>query len=130
MAGGIGSSIVATAVASSSRVAAPAVATLRDVLVLLFAFEIDGIDDGVGALRGFDGFDQSLSAAAVTTIGEDDDGFAAGLLAHELVGGQKEGVVECGTSSTARPPGRIVVVVGGARVAFAGSVDLLECSLK
>src|ERR1700722_13284292 len=131
MAGGIGPSVVATAVASSSRVAATgipawitatwittawiassAVATLREVLVLLFALEIDGIDDGVGALRRFDGFDESLSAAAVTTIRQDDDGFAAGLFAHQLVGSQKEGVVECGTASTARPPGSIVVVVG------------------
>ena len=67
----------------------------------LFAFEIDGVDDGVGALGGFDGFDEGLSAAAVAAVGEDDEGFAAGLFAHELVGGEEESVVENGAASAA-----------------------------
>src|SRR5438552_2861794 len=71
----------------------------------LFALEIDGIDDGVGALGSFDGFDEGLSAPAVAAIGEDDDGFAAGLLAHEFVGGEEERVVENGATAAAGTTG-------------------------
>ena len=78
--------------------AATAAVLLRGVLVTLFAFEVDGVDDGVGALAGFDGSDEVLFAVPVDSIGEDDEGFAAALLAHELVGGEKEGVVECGAA--------------------------------
>ena len=77
---------VATARVTTAGIATAATATvLRIVLVRLFAFEIDGVDDGVGALGGFDGFDEVLFAVAVDSVGEDDEGFATGLFAHELV---------------------------------------------
>ena len=66
---------------------------------VLFAFEIDRVDDGFGALRGSDGTGHGLHAAAVFTVGEDDDGFAALLLLHEIGGGQINRVVECGASA-------------------------------
>jgi len=37
----------------------------------------NAVDEGVGALRGFDGFGESFLAAAIDAVGEDDQGFAA-----------------------------------------------------
>ena len=69
-----------------------------------------------------------LPAAAVASVGENDEGFAARLFAHELIGGEEEGVVENGAASTAGTAGS-AAVIGGAGV-FAGGVDLLEGGLK
>ena len=49
--------------------------------------EEDAVDEGVGALRGFDGFGERFLAAVVNAVGEDDECFAALLLFHELAGG-------------------------------------------
>src|ERR1700744_4786561 len=89
--------IAASTRVSTTRVSAAgitsATAMLWKVLVWLFAFEVYGIDDGVGSLGGLDGFDEGFSAPAIATVGEDDDGFAASLLAHKLVGGEEESVI-------------------------------------
>src|SRR3982751_510173 len=61
---GIASSWKAWAASTSMRVTA--------LLILLFlTFEVDGIDDGVRALRCFDRFRQRLLATAIDTIRED-----------------------------------------------------------
>jgi hypothetical protein len=63
--------------------------------------EENAINQGVGALRGFDGFAERFLAAAVDAVGEDDEGFTALLLFHEFVGGEVDGIVEeCAASVT------------------------------
>ena len=120
--------VAATAAGVATRVATTT-AVLRVVLVGFFAFEVNGVDDRVGALGGLDGFDEGLSAAAVTAVGEDDDGLASGLLAHELVGGEEEGVEEDGSATAAGAVTTAAVIRGGG-IACAGSVDLFEGRLK
>ena len=93
--------------------------------------EEDAVDEGVGALCGFEGLGERFLAAAVDTIGEDDERFAALLLFHEFVGGEVNGVVEKGA-------GAMAVTVGAAAVSAASSagtglrelrgVDLIDCS--
>ena len=52
--------VTTTGIASAAATwIAAATAIVGIVLVGLFAFEVDGVDDGVGALGGFDGFDES-----------------------------------------------------------------------
>ena len=60
----------------------------------MFIGKQDAINEGIGALRGGDGFRQSLFAAVVNAIGEYDEGLAAWLLFQQFVGGQENGVVE------------------------------------
>ena len=64
------------------------------VLLVLLAFEVDGVDDGVGALRGFDGVDEIFLTANVDAIREDDKRLTTLLFGHELVGCEEESVVE------------------------------------
>src|SRR5208337_2086519 len=64
------------------------------VSIGFFIGKQDAINEGIGALRGRDGFRQSLFAAVVDAIGEDDDGLAAWLLFHQFVGGQEDRVIE------------------------------------
>src|SRR5580698_8246712 len=84
---GIIAAIVASAtarIAAAAGIAAAATATVvRIILLRLLSLEIDGVDDGVGALAGFDGFDEIFLAVAVDSVGEDDQGLATGRLAHE-----------------------------------------------
>ena len=51
----------------------------------LFALEVDGVDDGIRSLGGFNRSDEGFLTVSVDSIGEDDDGFAAGLFVHQLV---------------------------------------------
>ena len=95
-AAGITTSGVAATRIAAAGIAAAAAAVADCSAWGLFALEVDGVDDGVGALGGFDGFDEGLLAVSVDAVGEDDDGFAAGLFVHEFVGGEEEGVVEGG----------------------------------
>ena len=99
------------AAASATGIASPTLAVL--VLIEstggLAALEVDGVDDGVGSLGGLDGGGERLLAAAVDAVGEDDDGLSSGLLAHQLVGGEEEGVVE-GGRGTARASGTVAGV--------------------
>ena len=95
-------------------------------MLVLFAFEVDGVDDGVGALGGFDGLGEGLFAAVVDAVGEDDEGFAAFLLAHELVGGEEGGVVEGGAAAVSCvPPLLLLESLGvGLTGVGAGGVDV------
>lgn len=58
-------------------------------------------DGGVGALRGFDGTADGFLAAAIDSVGEDDQGFAALLLGHFFVGGEEDRVVEKSAATAA-----------------------------
>ncbi len=128
---GIAATGIPTAgITTTSRVAATWIASARvtaaTVLVVvlhrrLFAFEVDGVDDSVGALGSFDGFDEGFLAVSVDAVGQDNDGLPASLFVHEFVGGKEEGVVEGGATATAAG-----VVVG----AGAGRVDLPESLLE
>jgi hypothetical protein len=126
----VASAGIAAAGVAATRISTTGVAAtvLGAILVGLFAFEVDGVDDGVGALGGFDGFDEGLSTAAVAAVGEDDDGLATGLLAHELVGGEEEGVIENGASAATGAAGCATVVRGSG--VSAGGVYLLESGLE
>src|SRR5208283_4690263 len=64
------------------------------VSIAFFVREQDAIHEGIGALRRRDGLLQIFFAAVVHAIGENNDGFAAFLLFHQFVGGQKNRVVE------------------------------------
>jgi hypothetical protein len=119
---------IATTRIASSRVATAA--TLRIVIhgVVLFAFEVDGVDDGVGSLGGLDGFDEGFFALSVYAIGEDDDGFASGLFTHDLVRGEEEGVVKGGSTAVMSSTSGARVVSGAGAVAW--GVNLAECFLE
>jgi len=56
--------------------------------------EEDAVDEGVGALRGLDRLAERFLAAAVDSVGEEDDGFSALLLFHQFIGGEVNGVIE------------------------------------
>ena len=100
---------------------------------MLFALEVDGVDDGVGSLGGFNGAGEGLFAAVVLSVGKEDEGFAALLFAHEFVGSEEGGVVECGASASARSSPSattaVVVRVGLAGVG-AGAVDVADGGLE
>ena len=57
------------------------------------------IDQGVRALRGFDGAIQRGLAAFVHAIGQQDERLASLLLLHQLIRGKKHRVIQCGTST-------------------------------
>ena len=63
--------------------------------VRLLAFEVDGVDHGIGPYGSFGCRLQGLLASFVDAIGEDNQSLAAFLLAHDLVGGEEQGVVQC-----------------------------------
>ena len=93
--------------------------------------EEDAIDEGVGALRGFDGFGEGFLAAAVDAVGEDDEGLAALLLFHEFVGGEVNGVVEKRAATMAVTAGAAAVSTTSAATAGTGlrelrAVDLVD----
>ncbi len=66
---------------------------------MVFVLVVDGVDDGVGALSGLDGFGKVFEAAAVAAIGEQDEGAAPLLLGDDLVGSEKDGVEESGAAT-------------------------------
>src|ERR1019366_4029788 len=70
--------------------------------IALFALEIDGIDQGIGPLRRFDGFGKQRSAAVIHAIGEQDERLAALLRAHQFVAGEQDGIVHGGASAHGR----------------------------
>ena len=135
-----GKSTATAATASGESSAALAARILIESAGCLAALEVDGVDDGVGALGGLDGGGERLLAAAVHAVGEDDDGLASGLLAHQLVAGEEERVVEGGpgaaraSGAVAGAPGAGIAGVGagaGCVVVAAGGwcLQLLEASL-
>src|SRR5882757_1795579 len=64
------------------------------VAVSVVILEQDGVDDGVGTLRGFDCLLQTFLATCVDAIGEHDHSFATLLLLHEFVRSQVNGVIQ------------------------------------
>jgi hypothetical protein len=60
--------------------------------------EKDDVEDRVGALGGFGGGGEGLLGALVSSVGEQDEDFAAGLGGELVVGGQVDGVVEQGAA--------------------------------
>ena len=92
---GIAATTWVTASPASAGISAPSSAaweasTSLAPVGMFLALEIDGINDGVGPLRFFDGSDQGFLAPVVDAIGEDDDRLATFLLGHNLVGGEEE----------------------------------------
>ncbi len=70
-------------------------------MAFVFVGKEDAIDESVGALGGLDGFQQRFLAAAIDTVGQDDDGFAALLFFHDFVGSQPDRVVKKGAGTAA-----------------------------
>ena len=116
--------------AASARIASASAAVVAAVVVglVVFTFEVDGVDDGVGALGGFDGAGEGFFAAAIDAVGEEDKSFAAFLLGHDLVCGEEGGVVEGG--ATAPGAASAVGVVGVGLVGGAGAVDVADGGLE
>ena len=99
--------------------------------------EEDAIDEGVGALGGFQRFTEGFLAAAVDAVGEDDQGFAALLFFHEFAGGEIDGIVEKGAAAVAVTTGTAAVAAGSSRGATARAglgklrgVDLIDGGLE
>ena len=61
----------------------------------------DDVDDGVGALGGFDGGLEGFLGALVAAVGQNDEDFATGLLGELVVGGEVDGVEEKGAARVA-----------------------------
>jgi hypothetical protein len=83
--------------------------------------EEDAIDEGVGALRGFEGFGEGFLAAAVDAVGEDYECFAALLFFHEFVGGEVDGIVEKRAAAMAVAAGAAVVSATAATTSAAAT---------
>ncbi len=94
--------------AAHVRAAVPAASTVAFFLV----GEKNAIDEGVGALRGFEGFGERFLAAAIDAVGEDYQGFAARLLFHEFIGREVDGIIE-------ESPAAVAVTVRAAAAAIA-----------
>src|ERR1700722_11404837 len=106
------------------------------VVAFLPVGEEDAVDEGVRALRGFDGFGERFLAAAVTAVGEDDESLAALLFFHQFVGGEVDGVVEKRAAAVAVSVRAAAVpatsATGGTSSARIGlrelrRVDLIDC---
>jgi len=107
---------IATAATTGVSTAAvmTAVVAVVAVVVMLFALVVDGVDDGIGALGGFDGAGDGFFAVAVYAIGEEDEGAAAFVLGGNLVGGEEDGVIKGGAAvSVAAVAGVVAGVRGG-----------------
>src|SRR5262249_10332081 len=61
------------------------------------------VDQSVGALGGFDRRTQRDPAAEVHPVGEQDNRFPAGLLLHQLVAGEQDGIIEDGAAAASGP---------------------------
>src|ERR1700733_12071921 len=107
---GITTARVATGISSPgiapSRVATPHATAASHlvvvVIVVLVPSDIYGVNDSFGLLRRLDGAVQGLLAAPILSVGQDNDGFAAGLLLGDFIAGKKNCVVEQG-AGTMRP---------------------------
>src|ERR1700719_1371457 len=92
----LGAAGIAAASSASHSPAAHAWSSEAAAVAVAFFLigEKDAIDEGVRALRGFDGFGERLLAAAVNAVGEDDESLATLLFFHHFVVGEVDGVVE------------------------------------
>ena len=64
------------------------------VVMVLVAPDVDGVDDGLGLLGGLNGAVQGFLAAPILSVGQDDDGLAAGLFFGNFIAGKENRVVE------------------------------------
>ena len=92
----------------------------RPDLVRLFIRKINGVDDGIGALRRGGGGFQRFPASVVHSIGEDDDGFATLLLLEDFVGSKKNRVVKGGAAAS---PGLVAARLAAGRRIVIGLLD-------
>src|ERR1700722_11403845 len=90
------------------------------VVVLLLAFEVDGVDGYVGAVGCIDSIVERFLAAAVDAVRKDNQGLAAVLRLHQLVRGEIDGVVEFGAATVARLASAVVAGGFGALAGVAG----------
>ena len=79
----------------------------------MLALVVDGVNDRVGTLRGFDGAVQRFLTAAIDAVGEDYEGLAALLLFHEFDGGEIDCVVKLGSTTAMMPAAGLVGVTAG-----------------
>jgi hypothetical protein len=86
--------IAATSTSHSAAAHARSPEAAPVAVVSFLVSEKDAVDKGVRALRGFDCFGERLLAAAVNSVGEDDESLATLLFFHQFVGGEVDGVVE------------------------------------
>ena len=93
-------STVAPGIAAAHAAHVRSAEAAASATVAFLVGEEDAVDEGVGALGGFDGFLEGLLAAVVDPVGEDDQRFAAMLFFHQLIGGEIDGVVEECASAT------------------------------
>src|SRR5690242_17870755 len=66
---------------------------------IFFAFEIDRVNERVSTLCGFNRTFETFLAPAIDAIGKDYERLAALLFFHELVAGQINCVIQCGSSA-------------------------------
>src|ERR1700722_8728091 len=86
--------------ASTHSAAMPATVTSA-VAVTLFVGKQNGVDQGVGTLGGGDGIEQRFLAAAIDSVGENDDGLASLLFFHDFIRGQIDRIVEQSSAASA-----------------------------
>src|SRR4051794_20338131 len=79
--------------------------------------EQDRVDQSVGALRGFDGPEERRAAAVILAVAEENEGLPSLLLAHDLVGAEKNGIVELSSAAASTRPPAAAGVASAARVA-------------
>ena len=72
----------ASAASHSSTTHARASEAAAIAVTFFLVSEKDAVNQGVGALGGFEGFGEGFLAAAVDAVGENDEGFAALLFFH------------------------------------------------
>ena len=116
--------------AATGVAAAGTAAVVAEAGAVLLALEVDGVDDGIGALGGLDGMGEGLLAGVVDAVREDDEGFAAVLLGQELIGAKEDGVVHGGaaaamaaaTTVAAATAAVVAIVVAGVVAVVAGVV--------
>src|SRR5580704_7072319 len=111
---GIASARVTAARVAPSHAPVPPHAGVVSVVVVLVSSYIDGVDDGLGLLRRFNGAVQGFLAASILSIGQDHDGLPALLLLGNLIAGEKYGVIEQRAGSPLCPglPGTLVAARG------------------
>src|SRR5689334_276775 len=90
----------ATAHGTSHAGIAKSAAMLSEIF---FAFEIDGVNESIRTLGGFNRALQRLFAAAIDAIGDNDQSFATFLLFHQFIRGKINRVIERGSAPMHSP---------------------------
>src|SRR3974377_1854401 len=81
------------------------------------------MDNGIGALGGFNRLFEPDLAALVLRVSHDDNGFAAGFAVEFVAAGEVDGVVESGARHVAADRAGIPGAVSAARRIDAGLVE-------